>query len=171
MFCNGVKSRAQCPSQCWQKWKATEWFSFSPFLYELYPVTPDSNQNLIFPHDSPSLRVNLQTLHVFSTFTMDLLVRSVDVLMNKIQIRTEKLINLCFNLYFVSIPFFHSPIFSYWPLLILPSCSLFLFAPLLLLQWKLCRDIQGREEGFCFWSWLFTRNVLSMGACLTTNKH
>ena len=34
---------------------------------------------------------------------MDLLVRSVDALMNKIQIRAEKLIRLCFNLYFVSI--------------------------------------------------------------------
>ena len=122
--------KVTCPIsqlRCWQKWKATQWFIFTPFLHGLYSVTPNSNQNLIFlifPHDNSSLRVNFYPSTCFSTFTMDLLVRSVNALTNKIQIRAEKLIHLCFNLF----PFFHSPIFSYWPLLNLPSCSLFLFA-------------------------------------------
>ena len=29
---------------CWQKWKATEWFIFSPFLCGLHPVTPNGDQ-------------------------------------------------------------------------------------------------------------------------------
>ena len=50
VLCIFFKSHAQFLTQCWQKWKATERLIFSPFFCGLHPVTPNSDQHLIFPH-------------------------------------------------------------------------------------------------------------------------
>ena len=128
MFCVGVKSRAQF-SQCWQKWRATEWFIFSPFLCGLYAVTPNSNQNLIFPHDSPSLRVNFQNIpcHIFFNFYCGSVSENCRHI-KRTEYKLEQRSRHSSALICILFPFLHSPVFSYWPFFFLPSCSLFFFA-------------------------------------------
>ena len=100
---------------------------------------------------------------------MDLLVRSVDTFY-KIRITSEKLTSLCFNLYFVSI----FPFTNILLMAISPSPLLFPFFVCYHYYHHSGNSMEtplGHEKSFHFWSWPFTRTVLSMGACPTTNNH
>ena len=157
MFCVGVKSRAQF-SQCWQKWRATEWFIFSPFLCGLYAVTPNSNQNLIFPHDSPSLRVNFQNIpcHIFFNFYCGSVSENCRHI-KRTEYKLEQRSRHSSALICILFPFLHSPVFSYWPLFFLPSCSLFFFCyHYYHYGGSSVGSSSGHEEGFRFQSWPLT---------------
>ena len=142
-------------------------------MHGLYPVTPNSNQNLIFPHDSPSLRVIFYNIpcHIFFNFyygSVGEICRHIKRPEYKLEQRSRHGSALICILF----PFLHSPVFSYWPLFFLPSCSLFFSLPLLSLRWKLCGVILRAWRRLPFLELATYRTVLiGMGACLTTNKH